>query len=117
MHLQPGRSPRTEMLALGGTTMPIRTGIISAALFSLLAAGCAGAPSRPTPQITRAQTLIEQAEKAGAQQYAPTDLDHARDRLSAANEAAEKGKQAIADQYASEAAADAELATARASAG
>ena len=84
-------------------------------LAGLIAAGCAGEPERPTPQATRAQTLIDQAEKAGAQQYAAADLERARDKLQAANAALEKGKEEIADQYATEAAADAELATARTS--
>jgi hypothetical protein len=61
--------------------------------------------------------LIEQAEKAGAQEYAAADLERARDKLQAANAAQEKGKEEIANQYATEAAVDAELASARASSG
>jgi len=97
--------------------MSVRNGIISTALAGLIAAGCASAPQQPAPQVTRAQTLIEQAEKAGAQEYAAADLERARDKLQAANAAADKGKEEIAAQYAAQAAVDAELATARASSG
>jgi chromosome segregation ATPase len=96
--------------------MSVRNGIISTALAGLIAAGCASA-QQPAPQVTRAQTLIEQAEKAGAQEYAAADLERARDKLQAANAAAEKGKEEIAAQYAAQAVVDAELATARASSG
>src|SRR5262245_13545965 len=95
--------------------MSVRNGIFSTALVGLVAAGCASAPERPSAQITRAQTLIDQAEKGGAQQYASADLERARDKLRAANASAEKGKEEIADQYATEAAVDAELAAARTS--
>jgi membrane-bound lytic murein transglycosylase len=95
--------------------MSARNGIIATVLTGLVAAGCAAEPKQPTPQATRAQTLIEQAEKAGAQQYAAADLERARDKLQAANAALEKGKEEIAQQYASEAAVDAELAAARTS--
>ena len=96
--------------------MSARNGFVSTVLLALAAAGCASAPQQPTAQVTRAQTLIEQAEKSGAQEYAAADLDKARDELRAANDAAEKGKEAIANQYAAQAAVDAELASARASA-
>jgi PBP1b-binding outer membrane lipoprotein LpoB len=90
---------------------------LSVLLFALLTTGCASEPKRPTEQLTRAQTLIEQAEKSGAQQYAAADLETARNKLQAANQAAEKGKQEAATQLATEAAVDAELATARAASG
>jgi hypothetical protein len=86
-------------------------------LVALFATGCGSEPKRPTEQLTRAQTLIEQAEKSGAQQYAAADLETARNKLQAANQAAEKGKQEAATQLATEAAVDAELATARAASG
>jgi SpoVK/Ycf46/Vps4 family AAA+-type ATPase len=76
---------------------------------------CAGCATRqPTPEITRAQTLIEQAEKAGAQQYAAAELDSARDKLRLASAAADHGKDDEARARANEAAADAELAQSRA---
>jgi poly-gamma-glutamate capsule biosynthesis protein CapA/YwtB (metallophosphatase superfamily) len=68
-------------------------------------------------EITRAQTLIEQAEKAGAQRYAAAELDQARNKLRLASAAADDGKNDEARDRANEAAADAELAAARATSG
>jgi hypothetical protein len=82
----------------------------------LLSAGCATTP-QPTAEITRARTLIEQAEKAGAQRYAAVELDQARNKLRLADAAAEHGKKDEARARANEAAADAELAMARTSSG
>lgn len=97
--------------------MSARNGFIAVVLVGLVAAGCAGEPERPIEQVTRAQTLIDQAEKAGAQRYAAADLERARDKLRAADQAADKGKQEMARQLATEAALDAELAAARAATG
>jgi hypothetical protein len=80
----------------------------------LIAAACASAPQRPTEDMTRARTLIEQAEKAGAQRYAAVELESARDKLAQADAAAKDGDQEIANRRAAEAVADAELANARA---
>ena len=96
--------------------MSLRTGILTVVFCGLLVA-CAGQSDRPVEQLTRAQTLIDQAEKAGAQRYAAADLETARNKLSAANAAAEKGKHEAARDLATEAALDAELASARATSG
>jgi len=82
-----------------------------------IVAGCASAPPRPTEDMTRARTLIEQAEKAGAQRYAAVELESARDKLRQADDASKDGKQEIANARAAEAVADAELASARATSG
>ncbi|MEJ0034563.1 MAG: DUF4398 domain-containing protein [Gammaproteobacteria bacterium] len=95
--------------------MSARNGFLVAAALGLLCAGCA--TRQPTPEITRAQTLIEQAEKSGAQQYAAEQLDSARVKLRLANAAARDGKENEARAHANEAAADAELAQSRASSG
>jgi hypothetical protein len=63
--------------------------------------------------MTRARTLIEQAERAGAQRYAAVELESARDKLRQADTAARDGKQEVANERAAEAVADAELANAR----
>jgi hypothetical protein len=86
-------------------------GVCAALIFT----GCAS--NRPVAEITRARTLIEQAEKAGAQQYAPVELDQARNKLRLADAAAEDGKDEEARNRANEAAAGAELAQAKASSG
>lgn len=96
--------------------MSVRNGLAGAAVTlcaALVFTGCAS--SRPVAEITRAQTLIEQAEKAGALQYAPVELDQARNKLRLANAAAEDGKDDEARARANEAAAGAELAQAKAS--
>lgn len=95
--------------------MSARNGFLVAAAVALLCAGCA--TKQPTPEITRAQTLIEQAEKAGAAQYAADQLDSARTKLRLANAAARDGKEDEARARANEAAADAELAQSRAQSG
>ena len=92
--------------------MSARNGFVVAAALGLLCAACA--TTQPPPEITRARTLIEQAEKAGAQQYAAEQLDSARTNLRLANAASQHGKDVEARQHANEAAADAELAQSRA---
>jgi Domain of unknown function (DUF4398) len=97
--------------------MSARNRFLGAAAIGLLAAGCATQSTRPTAEISRARTLIEQAEKAGAQRYAAAELDQARDELRLADAAEEHGKRDEARARANEAAADAELAMARANSG
>ena len=97
--------------------MSSRNGFIACVLVALLSAGCSSEPERPTEQLTRAQTLIEQAEKSGAQRYAAAELESARNKLQTANKAADDGKQERATELATEAALDAELAAARAASG
>ncbi len=67
--------------------------------------------------MTRARTVIEQADKAGAQRYAAADLQRAHDQLSNAEKAYTEGKYDEARRYAQSAEADADVATARASDG
>jgi hypothetical protein len=95
--------------------MSVRRGLAGAAVTvcaALVFTGCAS--NRPVAEITRARTLIEQAEKAGAIQYAPVELDQARNKLRLADAAAEEGKDEEARARANEAAAGAELAQAKA---
>jgi hypothetical protein len=97
--------------------MKSRVGNAIAASAALAIVACAGEVERPTEQMARASTLIEQAEKAGAQRYAAAELQQARDKLAAADQAADKGKADQARWLAEEAAADAELAGARTASG
>lgn len=94
----------------------MRGGFLMAAALSVFAVGCASTPPA-TAEITRARTLIEQAEKSGAQRYAAVELDQARNKLRLAEAANEDGKGDEARARANEAAADAELAQARTSSG
>jgi len=94
------------------------SGAIAAAAFSaLLIAGCATKVERPTAEMTRASTLIDQAERAGAQRHAAAELQQARQKLSAAEKAANDGKGEVAQRLATEAGVDAELAVARTASG
>jgi hypothetical protein len=67
--------------------------------------------------MTRARTLVEQADRAGAQRYAAADLQKAHDELSNADKANAEKKYDEARRYAEAAAADADVASARSSAG
>jgi hypothetical protein len=67
--------------------------------------------------MTRAKALIEQADKTGAQRYAAADLQRAHDEFSNAERANAEKKYDDARRYAESAAADADVASARASAG
>ena len=89
----------------------------AAAVVCGFVAGCATQGPQPTEELTKAHTLIQQAEKAQAQRYAAPDLQRARDELSSAEVANTKGDYDVARSYAESAAADADVATARASAG
>lgn len=80
-------------------------------------AGCATQGPVPTEQLTRARTLVEQADKADAQRYAPADLQRAHDELSSADKAVNDHKYDDARRYAENAQVDADLASARASSG
>lgn len=93
--------------------MSVRNGFLIIAAAGLLAAGCATNPGA-TAEITRARTLIEQAEKSDAQQFAAVELDSARNKLREADDAQKRGDDDDARARANEAAAAAELASARA---
>jgi Domain of unknown function (DUF4398) len=98
--------------------MSLRVGFIStAAILCGVAAGCATQGPQPTEEMTRARTLIEQADRAGAQRYAAADLQRAHDELSNADKATADKKYDDARRYAESAAADADVASARSSAG
>src|SRR5262249_40452173 len=62
-------------------------------------------------EVRRAQTLVDQAQQAGAQQFAAADLEAARNKLQVAqNKHTDDG---AAQRMAAESAADAEVAIAR----
>ncbi len=87
---------------------------LAVALTLAVLGGCAsGPPPQTTADLARANTLVAAAEQNGAQQYAPMDLQAARDEAQQANQLATKDDRQ-ADELANEAAADAQLASARA---
>jgi hypothetical protein len=81
---------------------------------ALVLAACASKPDRPTEELTRARTLVSQAEQGGAQQTASAELQTARDKVQRADRAADDGNTEMARRLAIEAALDAELAAVKA---
>jgi len=94
-------------IALPGSTL----------IFCVLMTGCATESAVPREQLTTARTLVEQADKSGAQRYAPSDLQRAHDELSSADKAVNDKHYEDARRYAEKAEVDADLASARASNG
>ena len=100
---------------MNNTIKSFTAGACILGLASLMTA--CGTPPRPVEELTRARTLIEQAEQAGAQEFAGADLERAREKLRQADAAADKNKEkemATARRLAQEAASDAEFAAATA---
>jgi Domain of unknown function (DUF4398) len=101
-----------------GSTMLLRSGLIpAAALLCGFACGCATQGPQPSEEMTRARTLVDQADRSGAQRYAAADLQRAHDELANADKAVADKKYDDARRYAESAAADADVASARASDG
>jgi hypothetical protein len=97
--------------------MAARSGfLVAAAAATCLVAGCASEVERPTAAMTRAETIISQAERADAQRYAAAELQQARDKLRRADDAADDDNNKMASRLAEEAVADAEYAMAKTSA-
>jgi hypothetical protein len=82
------------------------------------AGGCATEGSKPNDELTKAHSVIEQADKAGtAQHYAAADLQRAHDELSEADRFNSQGKYSEARAYAQRAEVDADVAMARGNSG
>ncbi len=89
------------------------TAIAVAAALAALGAGCGSNEPRPTEELTRARTLIDQAERTGARQFASAELQMAHEKMRRADAAAEEEEHAVARRLAVEASLDAELAAAK----
>ncbi len=79
-------------------------------LAASLLAGCASAPIAPTPDMTRAEVAIAQAQKAGAGDLANESLQAAQMKLGEAKESAAKGDARRSQNLVEESMADAQLA-------
>jgi hypothetical protein len=80
----------------------------------LLFAGAAiAAPPIPTTNLQAAQQAIANAERVDAATHAGVELGEARGKLAAAQTAVQQKKMVVAQQYADEARAGAELAAAK----
>ncbi|WP_051340970.1 DUF4398 domain-containing protein [Azospirillum halopraeferens] len=95
-------------------TMSGGRALTAAALLSLGLAACAGGPPPPTAEMGAAAQAIDTAERAGALQHAPIELQNARDKLAAADAAMQDDHRTTARRLAEQARADAELAAVRA---
>jgi hypothetical protein len=81
----------------------------------VILAGCAAGPD-PAAPIEAARALVEQAEQAGAGEFAPSDLGRARQTLGRAEEAQEARRDEEATRFAERAAAEAQVALSTAAA-
>jgi Domain of unknown function (DUF4398) len=103
--------------------MSLRTFILSTtgALVCVAAAavaGCASEGAKPNDELTKAHTVIEEADKGGtAQRFAAADLQRAHDELSDADRFNAQGKYNEARSYAQRAEVDADVAVARGNSG
>jgi hypothetical protein len=80
----------------------------------LMFAGAANAaPPIPATNLQAAQLAIANAERVDAATHAGVELGEARGKLSAAQRAVEEKKMVVAQQFADEARAEAELAAAK----
>lgn len=78
------------------------------------AVGCASEGPKPVDELTKAHTVVEQADKGGtAQRYAAADLQRAHDELSDADRSSAQKKYDEARRFAQRAEVDADLAVAR----
>ncbi|MEX0827365.1 MAG: DUF4398 domain-containing protein [Haliea sp.] len=89
----------------------LRGPLILAGLLSLVA--CASAPPPPDEEIQAAQLAISGAVQAGVADFASVELNEARAKLAAAQEAVQREEMVLAERLAEEARVSAELALAR----
>ena len=82
----------------------------------LALAGCASTPPAPTANLQAAQQAIEAAERNEAGRYAAGELSEAHTRLAAAESAVTEKRMVVAEHFADQSRAEAELASAKTSA-
>jgi hypothetical protein len=82
----------------------------------LLLASCASTPPPPTANLQAAQQAIAAAERSEAARYAPGELSEAHTKLASADTAVTEKKMVLAEHFADQSRAEAELASAKASA-
>src|SRR6202047_3852028 len=79
----------------------------------LMLAACASTPPAPTASLQAAQLAISNAERTDASRYAPGELSEARTRLASADTAVREQRMIMAERFAEESRAEAELASAK----
>lgn len=95
-----------------GMNSLIRGGTVLVAM-ALGVAGCASTPI-PSEKLAVAKQSVSRAEQAGGTEYAPVEMQAARDKLARAEKAAANKEVVPATQLAEQANADAQLAEATA---
>jgi hypothetical protein len=78
----------------------------------LMLAACASTPP-PTASLQAAQLAISNAERTDASRYAPGELGEARTKLASADTAVKEQRMIMAERFAEESRAEAELASAK----
>jgi hypothetical protein len=82
----------------------------------LLLAACASTPPAPLANLQAAQQAIAAAERGEAARYAPGELSEAHTKLASADAAVTERKMEMAEHFADQSRAEAELASAKTSA-
>jgi hypothetical protein len=77
---------------------------------------CASTPPAPTANLQAAQQAIAAAERSEAARYAPGELSEAHTKLASADTAVTEKKMVVAEHFADQSRAEAELASAKTSA-
>ena len=81
---------------------------------ALILAACASTPPAPTASLQAARLAISNAERTDASRYAAGELSEARTRLASADTAVKEQRMTLAERFADESRAEAELASAKA---
>jgi hypothetical protein len=87
---------------------------LSAVIVALSVIGCSSHNPLVSAKLAQAERAVDEAQQAGAAVRAPVEFKNARDKLTAAQAAMEKGKHDRAIRSAEQAAIDAEYSRARA---
>jgi hypothetical protein len=75
----------------------------------LVLAACASTPPAPTASLQVAQLAISNAERTEASRYASGELSEARTKLASADTAVKEQRMIMAERFAEESRAEAEL--------
>ena len=84
--------------------------------YALLLTACASTPPAPTANLQAAQQAIAAAERGEAARYAPAELSESHTQLTLADSAVTERKMVLAEHFADQSRAEAELASAKTSA-
>ncbi len=88
-------------------------GGLTGVLMVAAVAACASTPPAPTASLQAAQLAISNAERTDASRYASGELSEARSKLASAGTAVKEQRMLLAERFADESRAEAELASAK----